>query len=99
MHLLLVGDVPYKVLEGSPVSPSLERTPGKMVKSHVELSPDLTWALVQKNNVYVRRSRSATRQKCHTSFSAEKNNLLALHCFKHSGERGVFCCGKNAHPG
>ena len=45
-----------------------------MVKSHVECSPDLTWALVQKANVFVRRSRSATRQKTFRSFSAETNN-------------------------
>jgi len=56
-----------------------------MVKSHVVLSADLTWALVQKNNVFVRRSRSATRQSTYMSFSAEPNNLLAKHCFKHTG--------------
>ena len=56
-----------------------------MVKSHVECSPDLTWALVQKANVFVRRSRSATRQKTHRSFSAETNNLTSLHTYKHSG--------------
>ena len=57
-----------------------------MVKSHVDVSPDLTWALVQKQNVFVRRSRSATRQKTFRSFSAEKNNLYSLHTFKFSGE-------------
>ena len=56
-----------------------------MVKSHVECSPDLTWALVQKANVFVRRSRSATRQKTFRSFSAETNNLASLHTYKHSG--------------
>lgn len=56
-----------------------------MVKSHVAISSDLTWALVQKNNVFVRRSRSATRQKCFRSFSAEANNLYSVHTFKHSG--------------
>lgn len=56
-----------------------------MVKSHVECSPDLTWALVQKANVFVRRSRSATRQKTFRSFSAETNNLMSLHTYKHSG--------------
>lgn len=56
-----------------------------MVKSHVECSPDLTWALVQKANVFVRRSRSATRQKTFRSFSAETNNLTSLHTYKHSG--------------
>uniref|UniRef100_A0A7S0DB73 Ribosomal eL28/Mak16 domain-containing protein n=1 Tax=Micromonas pusilla TaxID=38833 RepID=A0A7S0DB73_MICPS len=56
-----------------------------MVKSHVDCSPDLTWALVQKQNVFVRRSRSATRQKTHRSFSAETNNLMSLHTYKHSG--------------
>ena len=56
-----------------------------MVKSHVDCSPDLTWALVQKQNVFVRRSRSATRQKAFRSFSAEKNNLYSLHTFKFSG--------------
>jgi hypothetical protein len=56
-----------------------------MVKSHVAISSDLTWALVQKQNVFVRRSRSATRQKCFMSFSAEPNNLTAKHCFKDSG--------------
>ena len=56
-----------------------------MVKSHVECSPDLTWALVQKQNVFVRRSRSATRQKTFRSFSAETNNLTSLHTYKHSG--------------
>ena len=59
-----------------------------MVKSHVECSPDLTWALVQKQNVFVRRSRSATRQKTFRSFSAETNNLASLHSFKHSGAYG-----------
>ena len=56
-----------------------------MVKSHVECSPDLTWSLIQKQNVFVRRSRSATRQKTFRSFSAETNNLTSLHTFKHSG--------------
>jgi hypothetical protein len=56
-----------------------------MVKSHVDCSPDLTWALVQKQNVFVRRSRSATRQKTFRSFSAETNNLTSLHTYKHSG--------------
>ena len=55
-----------------------------MVKSHVECSPDLT-SLIQKQNVFVRRSRSATRQKTFRSFSAETNNLTSLHTFKHSG--------------
>ena len=63
---------------------SIAHTPAKMVKSHVSLSPELTWALTQ-NNVFVRRSRSATRQKTFTSFSAEKNNLYALHKYKFSG--------------
>ena len=58
---------------------------GTMVKSHVDCSPDLTWALVQKSNVFVRRSRSATRQKTFRSFSAETNNLASLHTYKHSG--------------
>ena len=58
---------------------------GTMVKSHVDCSPDLTWALVQKANVFVRRSRSATRQKTFRSFSAETNNLASLHTYKHSG--------------
>ena len=46
-----------------------------MVKSHVDCSPALAWALVQKHNVFVRRSRHATRQKTYRSFSAEANNL------------------------
>jgi len=56
-----------------------------MVKSVVECSPDLTWALVAKNNVFIRRSRSATRQKCFRSFSAEAANVTSEHKFKFSG--------------
>ena len=70
-----------------------------MVKSVVECSPDLTWALVAKNNVFIRRSRSATRQKCFRSFSAEPTNLTSEHKFKYSGAstyrslriQGVLC--------
>jgi hypothetical protein len=68
-----------------PSRPFPNGTTGTMVKSHVDCSPDLTWALVQSQNVFVRRSRSATRQKTFRSFSAEKNNLTSLHSFKHSG--------------
>ena len=68
-----------------PSRPFPNSTTGTMVKSHVDCSPDLTWALVQSQNVFVRRSRSATRQKTFRSFSAEKNNLTSLHSFKHSG--------------
>ncbi len=68
-----------------PSRPFSNGTTGTMVKSHVDCSPDLTWALVQSQNVFVRRSRSATRQKTFRSFSAEKNNLTSLHSFKHSG--------------
>lgn len=67
---------------------SSHTTAVKMVKSHVDCSPDLTWALVQKHNVFVRRSRSATRQKTFRSFSAEANNLLSLHTYKNSGACG-----------
>ena len=59
-----------------------------MVKSHVDCSPALAWALVQKHNVFVRRSRHATRPKTYRSFSAEANNLLSLHTYKNSGACG-----------
>lgn len=78
---------PRDVRAAGPFENARQRTSltGTMVKSHVECSPDLTWALVQKQNVFVRRSRSATRQKTHRSFSAETNNLMSLHTYKHSG--------------
>ena len=78
---------PRDIPPGVPFVHARRRTSltGTMVKSHVECSPDLTWALVQKANVFVRRSRSATRQKTFRSFSAETNNLTSLHTYKHSG--------------
>ena len=78
---------PRDIPSGVPFEHARRRTSltGTMVKSHVECSPDLTWALVQKANVFVRRSRSATRQKTFRSFSAETNNLMSLHTYKHSG--------------
>jgi hypothetical protein len=78
---------PRDIPPGVPFEHARRRTSltGTMVKSHVECSPDLTWALVQKANVFVRRSRSATRQKTFRSFSAETNNLMSLHTYKHSG--------------
>ena len=78
---------PRDIPPGVPFVHARRRTSltGTMVKSHVECSPDLTWALVQKQNVFVRRSRSATRQKTFRSFSAETNNLMSLHTYKHSG--------------
>lgn len=67
-----------------------------MVKSVVECSPDLTWALVAKNNVFIRRSRSATRQKCFRSFSAEAANVTSEHKFKFSGLANDVAVGVNA---
>ena len=49
----------YRVAPSASVAP-FEHTNETMVKSVVECSPDLSWALVAKNNVFIRRSRSAT---------------------------------------
>ena len=84
---LVMTTFPRAIVQRFPFVYARRRTlhTGTMVKAHVECSSDLTWLLIQKQNVFVRRSRSATRQKTFRSFSSETNNLASLHSYKHSG--------------